>query len=115
MTLAPAVPAAEPLILAHHMPWYEVRPQRLHLGWHWTMNAFDPDRWVAGSPDITSHYHDLIGPFDFGEVDLLEYHALLMRFAGIDGIVADWYGREEYLDYASNHRKTAKPLRRRRV
>ena len=108
LTLAPTLAAAEPLILAHYMPWYEARPQRARWGWHWTMNAFDPDRRVAGKPEIASHYHPLIGPYDSGDPDGLEYHALLMRLAGIDGIIVDWYGREDYLDYAGNHRNTAR-------
>jgi hypothetical protein len=89
MTLARALRAAKPLILAHFMPLYEASPQRPHWGWHWAMNAFDPDRRVAGKPEVASHYDNLIGPYDSGVVDVLEFHALLMRLAGIDGIVAD--------------------------
>src|SRR5262245_20878833 len=42
MTLAPALPATEPLILALYMLSCEARPHRPHLHWHWTRNAFDP-------------------------------------------------------------------------
>ncbi len=110
MGAAPQPGAGEvrPLILAHYMPWYEARPENPRWGWHWTMNAFDPDRRVAGQPEIASHYHPLIGPYDSGDPDVLEYHALTMRLAGIDGVVVDWYGREDYLDYAKNHRNAAR-------
>jgi hypothetical protein len=107
LSLAPPLSASEPLILVHYLPWYEARPQHDRWGWHWTMNVFDPDHRVAGKPEIASHYHPLVGPYDSGDSDTLEYHAILMRLAGIDGIIADWYGREDYLDYAGNHRNTA--------
>jgi hypothetical protein len=109
---SPSEAAQNPaLILAHYMPWYEAGADGRRFGWHWTMNAFDPTKRAAGNPEIASHYHPLIGPYDSGDVDVLEYHLLLMKLAGIDGVVADWYGREEYLDYADIHRNTAK-LRR---
>jgi hypothetical protein len=38
---------------------------------------------------------------------VLEYHALLMKVAGVDGAIADWYGNEEFNDYAIIHRNTA--------
>ncbi len=104
----PAAGEVRPLILAHYMAWYEGRPASPRWGWHWTMNAFNPDRRIAGQPEIASHYHPLIGPYDSGDPDVLEYHALTMRLAGIDGVVVDWYGREDYLDYAKNHRNAAR-------
>jgi hypothetical protein len=96
-----------PLILPHYLPWYEAKPFSPRWGWHWTMNAFNPDRLAGGQREIASHYHPLIGPYDSADPAVLEYHALLMRLAGIDGVVADWYGREDYLDYGAVHRNTA--------
>ncbi len=90
--------------MAHYMPWYEGKPVSPHWGWHWTMGTFDPERKEAGQPMIASHYHPLIGPYDSGDPDVIEYHALLMKLAGIDGVVFDWYGTVEHFDYASIHR-----------
>jgi hypothetical protein len=104
----PGAGEARPLILAHYMSWYEGRPASPRWGWHWTMNAFNPDRRTAGQPEIASHYHPLIGPYDSGDPDVLEYHALSMKLAGIDGVIVDWYGREDYLDYAAIHRNAAR-------
>jgi hypothetical protein len=97
---------ARPRILAHYLPWYEAKPFRQVWGWHWTMGAFDPEKSQSKTdrPGIASHYHPLIGPYDSGDPDVLEYHALLMKLAGIDGVVVDWYGTVDYLDYASIHR-----------
>jgi len=104
---APTTPAKLPLILAHYLPWFEARPESSHWGWHWTMNAFDPEKVTDGKRSIASHYYPLIGPYDSGSPAVIEYHLLLMKLAGIDGVIADWYGRSNFLDYPIVHRSTA--------
>ncbi len=100
-------PKPRPLILAHYMPWFEAKPVSETWGWHWTMGHFDPERSdPQGRREIASHYYPLIGPYDSADPDVLEYHTLLMKVAGIDGVVADWYGSEDFNDYASIHRRT---------
>ena len=32
---------------------------------------------------------------------VLEYHVLLMKLGGIDGVIVDWYGQDNYYDYLS--------------
>ena len=91
-------------ILAHYMPWYEAKPHSPHWGWHWTMGVFKPDGDRSSPGAIASHYRPLIGPYDSGDPDVIEYHALLMKLAGIDGAIFDWYGTMDYFDYASIHR-----------
>jgi hypothetical protein len=100
---APAV-GKPPRIVAHYMPWYVAKPFSAVWGWHWTMCSFDPDGKKGGPATLASHYRPLIGPYDSGDPDVLEYHTLLMKLAGIDGVVIDWYGTVDYLDYALNHR-----------
>ena len=107
LTLAPPLAAAEPLILAHDMPVRGPSAAR-PVGMALDDEGFRPRRRVAGKPEIASHCHPLIGPYDSGDPDALEYHALLMRLGGSDGIIVDWYGREDYLDYAGNRRNTAR-------
>ncbi len=80
------------LVLAHYMPWFAARPLSPSWGWHWTMNHFDPEKQTEGKREIASHFHPLIGPYDSSDVDVIEYHLLLMKLAGIDGVVVDWYG-----------------------
>jgi hypothetical protein len=91
-------------ILAHYMAWYEAKPFSPHWGWHWTMGVFKPEGEDSRQPAIASHYRPLIGPYDSGDPDVIEYHALLMKLAGIDGVVIDWYGTADYFDYASINR-----------
>jgi hypothetical protein len=104
---APAAPAKLPLILAHYLPWFEARPESSHWGWHWTLNTFNPEKVTDGRRSIASHYYPLIGPYDSGNPAVIEYHLLLMKLAGIDGVIADWYGRSNFLDYPIVHRNTA--------
>jgi hypothetical protein len=94
---------SRPIILAHYMPWYVAKPYSKVWGWHWTMNAFDPEEQKDGKRTISSHYYPLIGPYDSGNPAVLEYHLLLMKLAGIDGVVVDWYGLSDHLDYAVLH------------
>lgn len=78
--------------MAHYMPWYQSEPVSGYWGWHWHMNHFSP-------PDtIASHYHPLFGPYDSNDPHVLASQALLMKFAGIDGMIADWYGIEDFYD-----------------
>ncbi|SFI24665.1 glycoside hydrolase family 71/99-like protein [Planctomicrobium piriforme] len=96
-----------PLLLVHYMPWYAADPAQKKWGWHWTMNKFQPGHPQNGQLDIASHYHPSIGVYDSGDQHVLEYHAGLMRLSGIDGIIVDWYGRTDYLDYGLLHRNTS--------
>jgi hypothetical protein len=68
------------------------------------MNHFHPEHAIGGKPEAASHYFPLIGLYDSDDPDTLECHALLMKLAGIDGVLIDWYGTEDFLDYARNHR-----------
>jgi hypothetical protein len=78
-----------PQFLVHYMPWFESKPVSGAWGWHWTMNHFDPERSdPTGRRDVASHHYPLIGPYDSADPDVLEYHTLLMRVAGIDGVIA---------------------------
>jgi hypothetical protein len=81
------------------------------------MNHFDPDKIESdlispslsgtdGRRQLASHYYPLVGPYDSNDPHLLEYQVLLMKFSGIDGVIVDWYGVEDYFDYAQLHRNT---------
>lgn len=100
-----------PIVLAHYMPWFQADPAAQRWGWHWTMNAFDPAKVDAtGRRDIAAAAYPVIGPYDSGDRDVIEYHLLLMKLAGIDGVVIDWYGRADLFDYADIHRNTQRVM-----
>src|SRR3569833_786465 len=94
------------LLLALFLPWFQAVPAHEQWGWHWTMNHYHPQHIVNGQNEAASHYHPLMGLYDSGDPDAVECHALLMKFAGIDGVLIDWYGMTDYLDYGLNHRNT---------
>lgn len=99
--------AATKLVLAHYMPWYETPEVRGAWGGHW--RGFEPplhdpsQNGPDGLPDIYSHYHPLIGPYDSTDPALVECHLAQMKLAGIDGVVVDWYGVAEAFDFPVSH------------
>lgn len=96
-------------VYAHYMPWFETPQTTTNGSWgyHWTMNKVDPNQTDAnGRRKIAAHYYPLIGPYASSDADVLEYHLLLMKYAGIDGILIDWYGTRNLYDYPENKRNT---------
>ena len=94
--------------MAHYMPWFESQPYSGYWGWHWTMNHFTPGTInTNGAREIASWYYPLIGPYDSADPAPLEYHVLLMKLAGIDGVIVDWYGMDNFNDYALINQRTA--------
>jgi hypothetical protein len=104
-----AFPAASKTVMVYYMPWYTAKPYSDGWGWHWTMDHFNPDLVNAsGERQIASWYYPLIGPYDSSDPAVLEYHVLLMKLAGVDGVIVDWYGSANFLDYGINNQATMK-------
>jgi hypothetical protein len=94
-------------VMVHYMPWFVSQPYSGSWGWHWTMNHFNPNVVnTNGEQEIASWYYPLIGPYDSVDPAVLEYHVLLMKLAGIDGVIVDWYGMDNFNDYAVNNQRT---------
>ena len=99
--------AASKPVMVHYMPWFVSQPYSGSWGWHWTMNYFNPNIVnTNGEQAIASWYYPLIGPYDSVDPAVLEYHVLLMKLAGIDGVIVDWYGPDNFNDYAVNNQRT---------
>ncbi len=101
-----ADPPPNRFLMAHYMPWYEADPAKKQWGWHWTMNHFKPEVVVKGRREAASLFAPLIGLYDSNDPDTLECHVLLMKLSGIDGVIIDWYGNDDFLDYGVIHRNT---------
>ncbi len=100
VAVAPAAQDQGPVVVVHYMPWFQAPETSGYWGWHWTMDHFDPSQTGPdGQREIASHLYPAVGPYDSRDPDVLEYHALLMRVAGVDGVVADWYGTSDLYDY----------------
>jgi hypothetical protein len=84
-------------VYMHYMPWFET-PATMgpnNWGYHWDFNRPQTNPNImdaAGKRQIASHYYPMIGPYDSSDPHVIEYHPLLMKYAGIDGVMIDWYG-----------------------
>jgi hypothetical protein len=93
----------QPLVLAHYMPWFQKN------GYHWSEGSpyFNPSRMLPdGRANIASHYYPLTGNYDSSDPAVLEYQLALMKIAGIDGVIFDWYGTAVGFDYRLIHEAT---------
>ena len=118
-TAPQAAEGAPKPVMVHYMPWFQ-SPFSLGAnawGAHWTGNGlfsyhsnpfyyFNPNVTNNGEVGIASWYYPLTGPYDSLDPAVLEYHVLLMKLAGIDGVIVDWYGQDNYYDYGINNQRT---------
>ncbi len=97
-------------VYVHLMPWFESEDYSGSWGQHWTMSTMNPDTYDSdGQREIASYYYPLTGPYDSADPDLIEYQLLLMKLSGIDGVLIDWPGSYDALDYSEN-RQNAEAL-----
>jgi hypothetical protein len=87
-------------VYMHYMPWFEgptnpVPGGNYTWGYHWKMNNKNPNVIEAnGQRQIASNYYPMIGPYASSDPNVVEYHLLLMKLSGIDGVLVDWYGTQ---------------------
>jgi hypothetical protein len=77
-------------IFVHLMPWFHVG------GLHWSMNSRN------SATGIASWYSPLIGEYNSGDANVIEYQLLTMKYAGIDGVLVDWPGLSGAFDLPMN-------------
>jgi glycoprotein endo-alpha-1,2-mannosidase len=103
VSVKPVVKTNPMKVYMHYMPWFQSKPVSGYWGSHWKMTNKNPDNVDGdGKREIASHYYPLIGPYDSKDPDVLEFHLLLMKYAGVDGILIDWYGSHNVYDYKVN-------------
>jgi hypothetical protein len=96
-------------VYVHYLPWFETPATSGTGKWgqHWTMANEDPDVILPnGRREIASYFYPMIGPYASSDRDVIDYHLLLMKYSGIDGVVIDWYGAQNVDDYPLNKRNT---------
>lgn len=86
-------------VYVHYMPWFFSKNYDGQWGSHWTMANANPDDTLDGKAMIASHIYPEIGPYSSNDPDVLEYHFLLMKYSGFDGVLFDWYGTQQLYDY----------------
>jgi hypothetical protein len=105
----PVVKTNSQKVYVHYMPWFETPATSGNGQWglHWTMANENPNTILPnGRRQIASWFYPMIGPYDSDDRDVIDYHLLLMKYAGIDGLIVDWYGTFNVDDYALNKRNT---------
>jgi len=96
-------------VFVHYMAWFETPATSGTGQWgqHWTMANENPNTILPnGRRQIASWFYPMIGPYASSDRDVLDYHLLLMKYAGIDGVIVDWYGTHNVLDYPLVKRNT---------
>jgi hypothetical protein len=90
----------KPLFIAHYMTWFGI-PETSGQWYLWKFmmqgiaadKQHDPDYFLPnGRRNIAAVHYPVIGPYDSTDPDVLEYHVLLAKEAGIDGFMVNWYG-----------------------
>lgn len=89
-------------VYVHYMPWF-VAPQSSGVWNHWTMSA---NALLSDESNLASHYHPLTGAYASNDDAILDYQCLLMKYAGVDGVMIDWYGTQQKNDYPVNEANT---------
>lgn len=90
-------------VYMHYMPWFNTQEFSGFWGYHWTLGSRNPNIVDAnGRREIAAHYYPLIGPYDSSDPDLIDYHLMLMKYIGVDGLLIDWYGTHDVNDYKIN-------------
>jgi hypothetical protein len=87
-------------VFMHYMPWFEAKNtqhgySRLNKwGVHWTMN-----NCMAETNGLLNRVcatdSPIIGPYSSSDPYVVEYHLLLMKYAGMDGVAIDWSAQGE--------------------
>ena len=96
-------------VYVHYMSWFETPSTSDNGKWgqHWTMANEDPNVVLSnGQRQIASYFYPMIGPYASSDRDVIDYHLLLMKYSGIDGVIVDWYGVHNVNDYALVKRNT---------
>jgi hypothetical protein len=105
----PVVKTNSQKVYVHYMSWFETPTTSGTGQWgqHWTMANENPNTILPnGRRQIASWFYPMIGPYASSDQDVIDYHLLLMKYAGIDGVIVDWYGTHTVNDYPLVKRNT---------
>jgi glycoprotein endo-alpha-1,2-mannosidase len=96
-SLSATATSRKSLVMAHYLPIYQSKEVSGYWGPHWTMQNCNPDKVAAnGRRETCTSEYPIIGAYDSNDKDVLEYHVLLMKLSGIDGVIFDWHAIHDY-------------------
>ena len=107
--MADSATRRKPLVLMHFMDWFRTAGGEHNQHWHGGWGTYKKDfklggplfadggrgAVVNGGDDVDFRYSPLIGPYDSRDPDVILTQLLLMKMAGIDGLIFDFYGIDE--------------------
>ena len=91
-------------LYAHYMPWF-VKPTAAGVWNHWTMSA---NALKSDKSNLASHYEPLTGAYASDDEAILDYQCLLMKYAGLDGVIIDYMGESGKNDFGTIAANTKK-------
>jgi len=87
-------------VLAFYYTWYGT-PQVSGAWYHWDEGGHSPDDVNEdGYPDLGATNHPSHGPYDSNDPYAIRRHLKWSEEAGIDGLIATWWGQGLYHDKA---------------
>lgn len=94
-------------VFMHVMPWFEAKAtqhgySRVNaFGQHWTMaNCRAETNGLLNR--VCADDAPLIGPYSSSDPYVVEYHLLLLKYSGVDGVSLDWPGTTALWDFPDN-------------
>lgn len=92
--------AAERKVMAFYYTWYG-NPGTSKSWIHWPEGGHDPDTFDArGLSRIGATHHPILGPYDSQNRKVIDLHLRWAQAAGIDVLIATWWGRGDVTDRA---------------
>ncbi len=87
-------------VMAFYYPWYG-NPSVTNQWVHWPEGGHNPDAYDEhGLPDVGATHHPALGPYDSNDPRVIKQHLAWAEAAGIDVLIATWWGQGEFSDRA---------------
>lgn len=87
-------------VMAFYYPWYG-NPLVSRRWVHWPEGGHNPDTVdAAGLPNLGAAHHPALGPYDSHDPRVIKQHLEWAEAAGIDVLIASWWGQGEFSDQA---------------
>jgi len=90
-------------MMMHMMPWFNHK----HKHSHWTMQMDVKDGLYVSERyhqfgRVAAHYTPMIGPYESNDRETIKLQLKLMKLAGVNGVILNWYGIQKRYDYPDN-------------
>lgn len=85
-------------VMAFYYTWYG-HPAQSGTWYHWPEGGHKPERLTSqGLRDIGTTHYPALGTYDSFDVDVIERHLAWAEAAGIEVLIATWWGQGDFTD-----------------